>query len=165
MNTIKENLIKKIQAGEITMVPRWQFVLRATLGVLGVLIVAVLAVYFLSFVLFTLNQSGLLFAPMFGWSGVMLFVMASPWFIILLTGLFLVVLYILVSQYAFSYRQPLVYSLVGVVLVVVAVASLIHQSNMHERMRGFMERHEVPGMSPLYRGSLDERPEGVVAGR
>lgn len=165
MNTIKEKLIEKIQAGEVSMVPKWQFVLQTVLFAVGTVIVAVVAIYLLSFVLFALHRTGILFAPLYGWHGFMLFIVSSPWFLISLVGVFLVVLYLLVTHFSFSYKRPLVYSMVGTALLVVMTASLIHQTTMHERLEQFVDHHNVPGLAPMYRGIGEEtRPDGMITG-
>ena len=164
MNNITENIIKKIKAGELSMQPRWHFVLRTALMLFGVFLIALAAVYLFSFVLFILHKSGLWLAPQFGVRGVMLLVVGSPWLILSLLGMFLLVLYVLVSHYSFSYRKPLVYSMIGVVLFVIVVSSVIQYFGVHERMQTFVEQRGVPGLSSLYRGQGERRPDGVVVG-
>lgn len=164
MNDIKDKLLEKIKAGEVNMVPRWHFVLRTIMWSAGAVIVAIVAIYLLSFVLFALHRTGVLFAPLYGWHGLMLFVVSSPWFLILLVGVFLVALYFLVTHFSFSYKRPLVYSMVGVVLLVIATASLIHQTPMHERMERFVDQRGVPGLAPMYRGVGEKRPDGMMTG-
>lgn len=164
MNDITNKILEKIKTGEVTMVPKWQFVLQTILWILGAVVVAIIAVYLLSFILFMLHRSGILFAPLYGWHGLMLFVVASPWFLLALVGLFLLVLYLLVSHFSFSYKRPLVYSMLGVVLFVIALSSIMQQFSIHERMERFVARHEVPGLSPMYRGVGAHRPEEVTKG-
>jgi len=164
MNDIKNTLLKKIKDGEVTMVPQSRFVLQAGLWAFGAVISLFLAVYLLSFVLFTLNRSGVLFAPLYGWHGVVLFVVSSPWLLISLTGMFLLILFILVSHYAFSYKKPLVYSMVAIVLVVLGGSSLIQQTTMHQRVQNFTEQNQVPGLTPLYKEALERRPDMVTVG-
>lgn len=164
MNNIKNNVIHKIKAGEVQMVPRWQFALKALLLALSVIIVGMLAVYFLSFVLFVFHETGVWFAPGFGLAGLLFFILASPWILILLVGIFLLILYFLVTHYSFSYRKPLVYSLMGVVLFVIAASSFIQYTTIHARINAFAERHEVPGLAPLYRGVTKDRPGSLVVG-
>lgn len=164
MNDLQKKLLTKIKNGEIEMTPRWRMVLRSVLWS-SVLVVAVLvAVYILSFILFTLHQTGVWFAPQFGWNGMVLLIVSSPWILITALLFFLVILYVLVSQYSFSYRKPLVYSLVGVVLVVVAVSSFIQQLAVHDRIQKFADRHDVPGIGRLYRGVADHVPPEVTIG-
>lgn len=164
MNNITNNILDKIKTGEVTMRPRWHFVLKAFLLISGILLAALIAIYLLSFVLFTLHKSGVLFAPQFGWHGVMLFVIASPWMLIGILGIFLLVLYLLVSKYSFSYQKPLVYSIVGVVLFVIAVASMIQYYGIHDRVQAFSDRSNLPGLRQLYADPADRRPAGVARG-
>lgn len=164
MTNLKNNIIEKIKAGQVAMKPRWHFVLQTAIWVAALLLVSMIAIYLLSFVFFVLHQSGLWLTPGFGWAGLMFFVVSSPWLLILLVGFFLLLLYLLVTHFSFSYRKPLVYSLLGTVLFVIGVSSFIQYTMMHERMQGFSERHQLPGLAPLYRGIEDRRPEGMMVG-
>lgn len=165
MNTFKDNIIQKIKTGEVDMKPRWHFVLKTSMFFVGLIIVSVLAVYFLSFLMFVLHRTGVWFTPTFGLRGVIFFVVSSPWIIITLVAIFLALLYLLITHYAFSYKKPLVYSMIGVVLFVIALSSLIQQAAVHERVNLFIERHEVPGFTTLYRGNTGIRPDGLTIGR
>lgn len=164
MNNLTENILKMIKEGEVTMQPRWHFVLRTALMMSSVVLVSLIAVYLFSFVLFTLHKSGLWFAPQFGHRGLMLLVIGSPWLILSLLGIFLLVLYVLVSHYSLSYRKPLVYSMVSVVFSVVLVSSVIQYFGMHDRMESFIERNNIQGLAPLYRAQDNRRPPGVLVG-
>jgi hypothetical protein len=164
MDTCKENILKKINTGEIDMKPRWYFVLQTTLLLVSLIIVSLVAIYFFSFILFFLEQTGLLFAPLFGLRGLGLFLISSPWFLISLVIVFLSLLYILVSRYSFSYRKPVIYSLLAIVLVVIVMSAFIKVTLVHEKVRVFVERHQVPGFAPLYQVEENERPAGMVSG-
>lgn len=164
MNDLQQKLLEKIKAGEVTMVPRWHFLLRGLLWATALVTVALVAIYLLSFIFFMLRHSGLMFAPLFGWHGLMIFVVSSPWILVGMLGLFLCALYLLVTHYSFSYQKPLVYSMIGVVLFVIAVASLIQQTSMHERIRTFATEREVPGLAPLYRDATERKSDEVTRG-
>ncbi len=164
MNDIQQKLLQKIKAGEVKMVPRWHFVLRGLLWGAVTVVVAIIAVYLLSFVLYALHQSGLAFAPLFGWMGIMMFIVSSPWLLIGVVGIFLFLLYILVSRYSFSYQKPLVYSIVGLVLFVIAVSSLIQETNLHEKAGEFVERHDIPGLAPMYKEISERPPKDITRG-
>lgn len=146
------------------MQPRWHFVLRAALMIFGLLLFTLIAIYLFSFVLFTLHKSGLWFAPQFGQQGFMLLVMGSPWLLLSILGIFILLLYILVSQYSFSYRKPLVYSMIAVVFLVIATASVIQYFGVHDRMQTFVEQRGTPGLAPLYKNHEEKRPTGIIRG-
>jgi hypothetical protein len=164
MNELKDAVLKKIQEGKVHMQPRWHFVLRTVLYAVGTALAALVAVYLMSFVLFILHRTGLLFAPGLGVRGLTFFITASPWLLFGLVGVFLFVLYLLVRHYAFSYRRPLVYSIVGVALFAGIGASAIYAMEVHERIEAFAERNKVPGMAPMYRAFGNKHPDGVTLG-
>lgn len=138
--------------------------MRGLLWSAATIIVALIAVYLFSFVLFVLHENGIMFAPMFGWMGIMMFIVSSPWLLIGVVGAFLGLLYVLVSQYSFSYRKPLVYSMIGLVAVVIAVSALIQQLAFHERAGEFARRHDVPGFAPMYRNVDNRPPKDITRG-
>lgn len=164
MTDLKNNIIEKIRAGQVAMKPRWHFMLETAMWVAALLVVAMIAVYLLSFVFFVLYQSGVWVAPIFGWSGLLFFVVSSPWLLITLVAFFLLLLYLLVTHFSFSYQKPLVYSLLGTVLFVIGVSSFIQYLMIHELMQEFSQRHQLPGFAPLYKGAMEGRPEGMLVG-
>jgi hypothetical protein len=165
MHNIQDTIMKKIVAGELQMRPRWHFLLRTALLVSGMVVAALLSIYLLSFVLFALRDTGIIFSPGFGLPGIWLFLIATPWLLIFVVGVFLLILYVLITHFSFSYTRPHIYSLLGVVLFVIAMSSFIQLTMMHHYLQDFAFRHEVPGMSPFYRVHLEGRPEGVLQGR
>ncbi len=167
MNDIKNAILEKIHHGEVAMRPRWHFVLHTAFLILGALIAAVISIYLASFILYALMKSGLAFAPQFGVHGLMFFVASTPWILIGLVVLFLGILYVLVTRFSWSYRQPLIYSLVGVVLLVIAASSFIQYMEFHSRVRDYAERSGMPGAVPFFERlehMAGRNPEGVTKG-
>jgi hypothetical protein len=165
MTNLKDNVLEKIHTGSVAMRPRWHFIVEACFFTVSVILTAIVAIYLLSLIFFILAKTGLWFAPGFGFAGLMFFVITSPWLIMLATGLFLALLAILVKHYAFSYRQPLIYSLIGVVAFVLIVSGLMHQMALHDRLRDMSERNNLPGLAPLYHGNTDARPKEITPGK
>ena len=164
MNDFKQNILKKIKNGELDMRPHWHFVLKGLLMLVGIIVVALCVIYLLSFILFTLKQTGVGFAPLYGFKGLGMFVLSSPWLLIVFAAVFLVLLYILVSKYSFSYQRPLIYSMLGVVLLVLVSSFVIGQTSAHRSLQQFAEHNNVPGLAPLYRGVTNDRPENITPG-
>ena len=164
MNDFKNNIIQKIKTGEVRMQPRWHFVFRTLLLIVGTAITALLAIYFLSFILFALRKTGLVFAPQMGFPGITFFITASPWLLVALVLIFLFLLYVLVTHFTFSYRRPLIYSLLVVTLLVVGCSSLVQHTTMHERIQSFTERNNTPAMAPFYHRHANTRPDGMTLG-
>jgi len=94
---------------------------------------------------------------------VSLFVLGSPWLLIGTAGLFGLTLYVLVTQFSFSYQRPLIYSLVGAVLLVLFGAILLGQTTVHDRLRQHGSDFDRPILQSLY-GRMDEQPRGAEVG-
>jgi hypothetical protein len=148
---VKDIILDKIKHGEVAMRPRWYFVLKSILVVSGIIIGAIGLVYTLSFILFFLRQSGLFFVPLIGFRGLATFIISSPWLLILVACVFLVALELLVRQYSFGYRTPLLYMLFGIISISFLGTYGIAKTTMHDRLQAFSENTNVPIFSPLYK--------------
>lgn len=162
--TLQETLLAKIKEGQVVMRPRWHFVLKAILGFLGIVILAMAALYLISFILFALREAGLLFIPGFGFHGIGVFLFSLPWVLILVSAAFIFFLELLVKRYAFGYRKPLLYSVFGVLALVVCGSVLLFRFGFHEEVFKFAEGRGTPFIDPFYRGYALPRGEGVHRG-
>lgn len=129
--TIEESILAIIKCGRLKMRPRWHFVLKATLAALGGIILALTVLYLASFIIFALRQTGVLFVPVFGWQGWYAFFTHLPIFLITLLIIFIIVLELLVRHYAFVYRRPIFYSVLGISILVFAGALAVANSPFH----------------------------------
>ena len=133
-STIGEKIIAAAKSGKLKMRPRWHFVLRAVLWLAGAVIAVLAALYFASLFLFINRETGIWLAPVFGWRGVLIFLASAPWLIILSVLVFALALEILVRRYGFTYRLPLLYSALAVLLFVFAGAALLVRTPLHENL-------------------------------
>lgn len=150
-SSLREVVLEKIKRGEVTMRPKWQFMLKGALVVLGVMLLTLTLLYLVSFVFFALRQTGVWFAPSFGWRGMRAFFIGIPWLLVLLSLVFITVLEILVKRYAFAYRKPLLYSVLGIVLLVFIGGFVVAKTTFHRGMYRRMEGRGLPIAGPLYR--------------
>jgi hypothetical protein len=120
---IQQNVFDAIASGRVKMRSRWYFGLQTALAVIGGVILGLFLIYIVGFIIFLLRQSGALFAPEIGVSGWYIFLSSLPWLLIVLSLIFLLVLIILINHYSFAYQRPLLYSLLGI-LIIVSAASL-----------------------------------------
>ncbi len=116
----KRIVLERIRKGEISMRPRWHFVLKSTLVFFAIATVSAIVIYLQSLLFFFLNVTGVIFAPSIGLPKHVIYLTSSPWLLVCLVIGFLVTLEILVRKFAFGYRKPLLYT--G--LVIVGVVSL-----------------------------------------
>lgn len=163
--SLKEDILAKIKRGEAAMRPRWHFVLSAALIAVGTALAALLALYLASFAIFTLRQTGVLFAPGFGLRGIEIFLLSSPWLIVLAAAIFAVILEVLVRHYAFAYRKPFLVSLAGIVVFVVLGSIVVSRAHIHEGLFRYAEEDRLPVAGRFYRGyglSADRRVHMVT---
>jgi len=150
--TIKEEILSRIREGKTAMVPRWRFVVRAVLMAMGAIVSALVILFVISFVVFAIRQTRVSFLPAFGSRGVGLFLTSLPWLLILLALLFIAVFEILIRRYAFAYRRPMLFSLVGVLLLMAGGTAIISLSRFHESLFEYAQNKQLPLAGPLYRG-------------
>ncbi len=163
MTDFKQQLIDKIKEGDLEMKPRWHFVVQTAFFLAGIILSALIVVYLLSFITFVLQQNGAWFAPGYGWQGLMLFLLASPWIIIGFSFLFLGLLVILAHRYSFCYERPFLYTLLGVCSIALMGAYLAERAEFHPRMHVFLNQNNVPGLAPMYK-KAETRPAAIAAG-
>lgn len=162
--SIRNIVLAQIEEGRAIMRPRWHFVLKGILIVLGIVLVILAMLYVVSFLIFVLKEAGVLFIPMFGFGGLGAFLLSIPWVLVLVVGLFFFFLEILVRRYSFAYKKPLVYSLLGIVGVVVIGSGVVLATGMHQNLSQRSQDIGVPFVGPLYRGYLPEQFELVHGG-
>ena len=147
---LKKKILEKIKEGEVAMKPRWHFVLQGILAITGIVILSLGLLYILSFIVFALRQSGVMFAPLFGFRGVLTFLYSSPWLLVLLAIIFIIVLETLVRKYSFAYKKPLLYVLLGIVGISLFGTYTLAQTTMHKRIQEYAEKGHMPPVQMMY---------------
>lgn len=151
MTKLKDNIIKKIEAGQVAMRPKWQFVLKTLLMFIGVLLIAFSLVYIVSYIVFVLKYTGAAYGPMMGTQGALVFLFSAPWTLIALALLFIIILEILVQKFSFGYRKPLLYSALGIIAVATLGTLILLQTPLHQRIQEKSEKGGVPLLGKIYR--------------
>ncbi len=162
-NSIKDSVLKTIESGRVKMLPKWKFVLRTSLMIVGVVLIALTALYLASFIVFMLRQSGALFAPGFGYPGVKIFLTSLPWVLIGASILFIILLETLVKHYSFAYGRPLLYSVFGVLALVITGGVVIGFSPLHEQLFERAEMGKLPFGGSFYH-QFGQAPNNVTVG-
>lgn len=159
MNTqnskLKDCILDQAKAGDIQMKPKSYFLLRSVLIGFGITVVFGLSMYLASFVLYTASRNGLWSLPQFGFRGYGLLFSNFPWILLLITVSFIILLEIFVKKYTSLYRRPLVYSALGVVVIIVVAGLITQELPTHQKLA-----------KPLHNGFLmhdfDEVHPGVI---
>jgi hypothetical protein len=147
---LKNRILADIKTGQVNMKPRWKFFLQGAALALGLLLAVLLLLYFSSLVIFLLRLNGGWFAPGFGLRGLVVFLLSLPWLLVMAAFALLVVSEILASQYAFAYRRPVVYSVLGTVIVVIFGATLLNRTPFHFMLYRRAQNQTLPFAGRLY---------------
>ncbi len=131
-NSVLDNVLKKIETGEVKMKPRWYFVLRGILFLMLIIIGLLMTLYLVSFVLFVLHYTGVWFMPVFGIKGIKVYLLSIPWMLVVVGLFFIVLLEFMVKQYAFAYKRPLIYSLLGILVLILFGSFFVFRAGFHQ---------------------------------
>jgi hypothetical protein len=162
--SIKDNVLKAIEAGKVTMRPRWHFVLKALLLLVGTILASMTLIFLISFIIFILHETGIWFIPGFGFHGIGLFFGSLPWLMLLLALVFIVMLEVLVRRYAFAYRKPLLYSTFGVIGLVILGGVIVSATPFHRGLFNSARNNNLPVAGGFYRQYGMRRNDHVIVG-
>jgi len=162
--SLRSRVIDAIENRRVMMRPRWHFVLLFLLRATGLVVAFLGLLYLISFILFVLRHSGLLFTPLFGFGGLYRLLFSLPWILVFFSLFFLVVLEVLVRRYAFAYRRPLVYSILGIFVLVFLGGIIVVQTSFHSRLLRYAREERLPVAGFFYRAFTGVQPEHVFRG-
>ncbi|MBI2052570.1 MAG: hypothetical protein HYT38_02780 [Candidatus Sungbacteria bacterium] len=148
---IKEKILEAIKNGRIKMRPKWYFILKTALGLAGGAIILLVILYLASLVIFILRQTGVWFGPGFGPRGWRVFFVSLPWLVVIAILAFIFILEILVKCHAFAYRRPLLYSVLGILILTVMGGFTVAQTSWHGKLFRYVEKNRPPLVAPFYR--------------
>jgi hypothetical protein len=162
--SIIDNVISQIKSGNTKMKPKWHFVLQTSLLAIGTFFVSITLLYIASLVIFILKRTGVIFVPLFGFKGLSVFILSLPWILIMLGIAFVVVLEILIKHYSFTYRRPLIYSLMSIVVIMSVGGVGVFKAGVHDSFLKYAEDTKLPMIKSLYREYGLQRLSNVYIG-
>lgn len=150
--SISQNVLEQINSGHIKQTSRAYFVFRLGLLVAFVVLLALLIIYTCSLVFFGLRSSGAWFAFGFGLSATRSALLVVPWVLVGCVIVAMVVLEILVKRFGFAYRRPAVYSVAGIILLVVIAGYTLALTPLHRSLYRQAHSPRPPFWGGLYKG-------------
>jgi len=124
------------------MKPKIYFALKTFLIILSAIIGFLFVLYLTSFVLFSVRAV----------RGLVPTLIALPWLLVFLSVILIIVLEILTRHFSFVYRRPILYVVLGIIILVLLGSFIINKTRMHPVLFDRAEKHRLPIMGPLYRG-------------
>src|SRR3989344_991608 len=160
-----KNLMEQIQSGQVKMRPRAYFIVKSSLQVLGLLLFLLLAIFLVSYIFFQLKASGVFGLTDFGLLGVRDLLLSLPWLMLFLVLVFIALLLWFAEHYSIAYKNPLLYSAVGILLIVFVGGYAVAKTPLHpyffrafgppERPAGFMHTfYSRPGLMMMHNGII-----------
>lgn len=162
--TFANEILGRIKSGEVKMKTKQYFFLKSALVIIVFVVVFILALFFMSLLAFSIKANGLHGLPRFGANGTWLFFKSVPWLLILLVFGTAVLLEILAKHFKFIYKHPLLYSLLGMVVIITILGIVIEETNIHRRIYDKMENSPLPIAGQIYKRYGDNLPEHVYVG-
>ncbi|MEW6610234.1 MAG: hypothetical protein AB1352_01205 [Patescibacteria group bacterium] len=149
--SLRDKVLSSIKNGKVRMRPRWHFILKTALAISGGIILTLALLYLVSFIFFVLRVNGVWFVPVFGFYGVRTFFVSLPWLLIITSLIFILILETLVRHYSFAYRQPLLYSILGILILVIIGGFVVAQAPFHKKLMIRAQENRLPVTGPFYR--------------
>lgn len=122
---IKEKVLEKISANEVTMRSKNYFIFKAAaLIALGIAVLTI-SVFVCDFILFSLRINGHYSLLGFGSRGMWMFITFFPWGLLFFDGVLVFLLERLLRQFRFGYRTPVLLLLFALLIVILSIGFFI----------------------------------------
>ncbi len=161
-----KRVLEQVQSGQVKMRPKSYFILRAILVGLLACLVALFVLYLISFIVFSLRTSGVWFLPGFGFGALGVFFKSLPWLLIIIALALIVVLEIFVKRFSFAYRRPILYSVLGIIILAFLGSFLIARTPFHPKLFWKAREGKLPMVGGFYRGlgapKLSDVHQGII---
>jgi hypothetical protein len=161
MTNLKTKILESVQKNKVMMIPKWKFVLYSSLGIFGIVFAFLLAVFVLSFILFLLSRYGFMYLPFFGFMATMHALEAIPLVLLACTVVLLIVVEVMSRYYSFSFRRPLVVTLLATTSGVALISFIVSETPAHEYIREYAEDHNMVSVSHMYDRPMPFRRNGM----
>lgn len=164
-NNIEEEVLKKIECGDVKMKPKSYFLVKAIILILFTFSIFVLTTVLVSFIIFTLLNRGDLFLLGFGGKGLYKFILMFPWYLLVVNAVLLILLDYLIRRFRFGYNSPVIYLFLGTLVFVTTFSYVINYTSIHRMLYGFASRNNLPYAGMMYdRMRIIHNEDGVFRG-
>jgi len=157
MTTIKTTILDFVEKNKIKMVPRWQVLLYAGLGVVSLLFLFLLLVFVVSLMLFVLSKYGVMYLPLFGFGATLAALQSVPLLLFGSAIVLVVLVEILARTYAFSFKKPIFITVLIVLTSATVISFLIALTPIHKEINNYAREHNIGFVSRVY-----ERPRPIA---
>lgn len=146
---LEKEVMNKITSGQVSMKPRWYFVLGTALSVIGLAALSVASIFLTNLIMFWIRRRG----PMAGWRLQMMLENFPVWIPILAIGGIVGGVWLL-KKYDFSYKKNFYGIVVGFIAAIIIAGLAIDILGLNDlwsrkgMMRRFYQNIDVPVERP-----------------
>ena len=165
LRDMKSRVLAEIKTGKINMRPRFYFVIQVVALIVVAFITLLISSFLVSFIIFSIVESGRMFAFGFGLRGFFIFFALFPWVLFLIEIGLIVLLQWLIKQFKFGYRTSFAVLLLVILCVSVGISIIIESTPIHPALLRRAEQKSLPIFGVLYRGIHRPPPQdGFIRG-
>lgn len=158
---LRDKILAKIRAHEVTMRPRLYFSAQLVGLMLGTAALIFVSVFILNFILFSIRIELTEGTPAIG---VTQFLQFFPWHLLVLAVVLFGAVLWLLRQFKFVYRVPLLYLLGALLSATIITAAIVDRATpINDQLLLRADRHQLPPpFGDIYRGVHHARPYEVI---
>lgn len=167
---LQQSVLSAINEGRVTMRSKKYFLAQTIVYSTALVIVVIALVYLISFVFFVLHIRGAWELVGFGFPGLIRFFLSVPWVLAGIGMIFFIILEVLLNKKPIAYRQPIVITVVGLIVLSIGIGYVFAQLPLHRAVYDLsVEGEGVPLVGGIYR-EFGERPLhdaylGIITGK
>ncbi len=150
-NTIKDSILEKISKNELSMRPKWNFMLKIAAVSFLLTMVLIVSVFICNFIFFHISESGRGALLGFGPRGYLSFIRFFPWELLALDIVLVVFVNYVLKKFEFAYKRPGVYIVFGLLSVVVISGVMV---SVYTPFNRELDRQSKMGHLPQPLGQL-----------
>ncbi len=156
-NSIKEEVISKIEKGDVEMRTKRYFFLKTTLVVGLIFLLSLFVLYLGSLIIFVFRANDIMLFSGMGFHGIRVILWSFPWYLIILIVALIVLVEVMAKELSFVYRRPLMYSFLGIVVLVALGSFMIEAMSVHRTFFDMAKEERLPVMGGMYKhlGGID----------
>lgn len=151
-NNIKDEILQKIKSGQVSMRPKYYFLIKLVVLAFVTFVTFVLSAVIVSYVIFSIKASGQTNLLNFGPRGFYHFLLALPWLILFIDVFLIIVLDWLLKSFRFGYNSSVLFLLVVTMVSITVLATLINYTSFHRSLLHRAENKNLPLAGGFYMG-------------
>lgn len=148
---LADKVSARIHSGKVKMRPKVYFILKTVLSISGIILAALFVLFLMSFIFFVLCTRGVRYLPGFGLPGIKALFVLLPWLLLLTAIGLIAVLEMLFKHFAFTYRRPILYSILGIIILTFLGSFVIHKTSLHSGLFHRAQQGRLPIAGKFYR--------------